>query len=292
MLGACCARGAAASQGARQLPCADRSIGAAARVFLEVSPGAPGDSTALVRLCMVPWSVAIGSYHAAIDYDTTVVRVMHAEPGTNGLNVVNPRGAGTVVFAGATSSGFTPGVVATVTVRMRRPRAMGALKLTLIELNTTSGADLRDGARVAGYPSSDRTLGVIGAPRGAAAVADSARAAPAAANARPGQKMLRWLVPPHIDSLSPTAATVTRDAVMEVVIHGTGFTAAGNSVTFGPADLGTFPSADGKTVRFVVPSTIQSRSEVPPMRIGRGAFPVRVRNASGESNELTFMVRG
>jgi hypothetical protein len=292
MLGACSARGAEATQGSRRLPCADRSVGSAARMFLEVSPGGPGDSTAQVRLCVVPSSLPIGSYHATMDYDTAMVRVMQAEPGGNGLNVVNPRSAGTVAFAGATSSGFNPGAVATVTVLPRHQRAIGALKLTVIELNATSGADVRAGARVAGYPSSDRTLGVIGAARAPTTMTDSARVAPAAARARPSPKMLTWLAPPHIDSLSPAAATVTRDAVLEVVIHGIGFTAAGNSVTFGPADLGTFPSADGKTIRFVVPSTMQSRSEVPPMRIGPGAFPVRVRNASGQSNDLAFTVRG
>jgi hypothetical protein len=292
MLGACSARGAEATQGSRRLPCADRTVGPAARIFLEVSPAAPGDSTAVVRLCVVPSSLPIGSYHATMDYDTAVLRVMHAEPGGNGLNAVNPRSEGTVAFAGATSSGFNAGAVATVTVLPRHLRTIGALKLTVFELNATSGADLRDGARVAGYPSSDRTLGAIGAPRVAAAVADSASVAPAAAKSRPSQKMLTWLAPPHIDSLSPAGATVARDVVIEVVIHGSGFSPAGNAVTFGSADLGTFPSADAKTIRFVVPSTMQSRSEVPPMRIGPGAFPVRVRNAGGQSNELTFTVRG
>ena len=93
-------------------------------------------------------------------------------------------------------------------------------------------------------------------------------------------------------SLSPDSATVDPDAVVEVVIHGTEFTPTGNMVTFGTAEVGPFASSDGKTLRFIVPTYLPSRGEVPPMRVTTGEFPVRVRNANGQSNAVNFNVRG
>ena len=291
---AMCASG---EKGVEAVACAGSAAGKVPRLFLEVPAPKAGDSLAAVRLCIVPSNAAVGSYHATIEYDTAAVTLVHAAVETNGMQVVNPNSVGVVSLAGAAPTGFSAGLLATVTVRPRAPRAVGVLKLTLVEMNGTGGVDLRPGALVAGFPAGDSTLGVIGEarvpPPAKSAGLDSAVKHAAVPPRVPSRKSLTWIAAnPHVDSLSPSSATIAGDAVVEVVIHGAGFTPAGNMVTFGPAELGPLASPDGKTIRFVVPTTMPSRGEVPPMRLGPGEFSVHVRNGSGESNAMPFTVRG
>jgi hypothetical protein len=266
-------------------------------MFLEGGPSG-ADSLVSVRLCLTTGRRSLGSYHAAIEYDTSAAALVSTVAAPNGAQAVNANTAGVVQLAGASTSGFVDGALATLTLRARRPGEIGALRLTLAELTSTAGSDATTGVRVAGLPASDARLGVIGAidlrrdsvaPAGAAA----GRGTPPPPSHTSSKPPLRWIAPtPRIDSLVPASETTAGDAVVEVVIYGDGFTAKGNTVMFGPAEVGPLASDNGRVLRFTVPVSLPSRGEVPPMQLGAGEFPVRVRNANGVSNAKIFTRRG
>jgi len=161
-------------------------------------------------------------------------------------------------------------------------------------LTGTGGLDVRRATRVAGLPSSDAELGVIGA-ADAHRVAVNAPAQPGAPPAAPphAKSPLTWIAPtPRIDSLVPASASTAGDALVEVIVYGDGFTLKANTVLFGPVEIGPAASENGRSLRFVVPVSMPPRGEVPPMQLGAGEFPVRIRNANGVSNTKLFTKRG
>ena len=254
------------------------------RLFLEVAPPARRDTLVNVRVCIAPGREPVGSYHASFEYDTLRTRVLHVDVSGNGMQAANPSTPGATRLAGAAPAGFTAGVLARLSLRGKSSRALGPLKLVVLEINSTAGADLRAAARVTGYPAANRRLGVVQTPTVATA-ADTRVANRSTAPAHPGV--------PHITSLTPTSAQVDPDAVVEVVIHGSGFAASGNVVMFGPVTMdGMFSADGGRSIRFVVPTQLPSHGEVPPMRILPGEFAVRVRTPQGESNSMIFKVSG
>lgn len=84
----------------------------------------------------------------------------------------------------------------------------------------------------------------------------------------------------------------------EVTILGAGFAPSDNTVKFGPGYLDDIGSADGVTLRFVVPeghSLCSPRAPGPCAggvypRVTPGAYAVSVVNAAGASNSLVFTV--
>jgi guanyl-specific ribonuclease Sa len=245
--------------------------------------------------------VPLGSFHVAIDYDTNAATVVRALAAANGMQAVNANIPGTIEVAGVAPAGFASGLLTTIALRNRSRSEAVAFKLTLIELSTTAGDDVRRTALISGFPAGDPALGGVGPAR---RMADSARrleaqasasaaAAPPEAPPTANKKTLIWIAPaPRVDSLAPSGARLAGDAVVEVVVHGGGFTFSGNVVVFGSTEIGPVPSANGTTLRFTVPTTLPSHGEVPPMRVSPGEFPVRIRNGNGESNAMTFTVRG
>jgi hypothetical protein len=86
----------------------------------------------------------------------------------------------------------------------------------------------------------------------------------------------------------------------EVTILGSGFAAADNTVKFGPGYLDDIGSADGTTLRFVVPEghNLCSPRAAGPCAGGiypqvvPGPYPVSVVTAASASNSLVFTVTG
>ena len=95
---------------------------------------------------------------------------------------------------------------------------------------------------------------------------------------------------PHLVTLAPASRSLGTGQVVTVEVTGDGFTARGNTVFFGSMNLGDVPS-DGRLLRFAIPETVPSRSEVPPMAVQAGRYGVYVVNANGTSDTLFFTIR-
>jgi hypothetical protein len=94
---------------------------------------------------------------------------------------------------------------------------------------------------------------------------------------------------PHIIQIIPSSGLAGADYPIQATIRGSGFTPAGNVVTFGPVRLRELPSRDGGTaITFGVPKQMSSGGEVPPMVLPPGDYQVTVTNADGISNAVTF----
>ena len=98
---------------------------------------------------------------------------------------------------------------------------------------------------------------------------------------------------PTIRALSPKSGRVGT----AVVITGSNFASSGNQVKFGLGYIGNLSSADGTTLRFVVPDNL---NPCPPnssdpcatvlVRVAQGPYPVVVIAPGGTSNTTTFTV--
>ena len=93
---------------------------------------------------------------------------------------------------------------------------------------------------------------------------------------------------PTITNLSP----VTGSVGTQVTISGSGFALAGNTITLNAYPLqGQFPSSDGSTLTFMVPSTITQCVSTnpgcgsPTLPVGPGSYRVSVYNSTGPSNQ-------
>ena len=81
---------------------------------------------------------------------------------------------------------------------------------------------------------------------------------------------------PTVSTITPTSSAVNTS----VVIHGTNFTATGNTVNFGSATVGNMmSSANGTSITVTIPS-----------QLAAGSYNVSVRNTNGTSNSLTYTV--
>jgi hypothetical protein len=96
---------------------------------------------------------------------------------------------------------------------------------------------------------------------------------------------------PHLTKLTPSSGSLASGEIITVEVGGDRFTAAANTIFFGPIRLGDMGSADGRTIRFAVPQTVPSRGEVPPMAIQPGTYGVYVVNSNGTSDTLVFTIR-
>ncbi len=98
---------------------------------------------------------------------------------------------------------------------------------------------------------------------------------------------------PTITALSPT----TGPAGTEVTISGGAFTSHGNAVYFGAGYIPSLASADGTTLVFTVPGSLDPaclfatpRCLRPSYATQPGTYQLAVNNANGISNQVAFTV--
>ena len=261
------------------LVCATTVNTRGAHLFLEMVKPAVADTVIRVRLCLVPPKAGIGSYSATLTFDSTTMRAARVDV-SGGMQAANANVAGSVRLAGAAPNGFQPGLLATIVFRPKRGKRLSKIRLTLLEANTPSGASVLADSKVAGYPSADRTLGVL------------QRAQVSAAYTATGPKT-RMSDVPRIDSISPPSGHIEPEGVLDLVIYGRGFASEGNRVLFDAATVDGLTSENGGTViRFMAPTMIPEHGKVQARRISPGKYDVKVRTPTGSSNAVTFKVRG
>jgi hypothetical protein len=241
--------------------------------FLDRIPSATRDSIVTVRLCLAPPQSGVGSYNVTLTYDSTTMVARRVDVASGGLQVANANAPGTIRIAGASPSGFRTGLLATIAFRPRSGQALGKIRVALNEVNAPSGTSVMAGARVAGYPSSDRTLGVIEvAPRGASVTGRTAN--------------------PRIDSISPRSAKLDNEGVVDIVIYGGGFGVTNNVVLFDAATVtGVSSESAGTVIRFTAPGYIPAHGGAQGHRVTPGRYDIRVRTPIGTSNAVTFTAR-
>jgi hypothetical protein len=84
----------------------------------------------------------IGSYHGEVHFDTTRARVLRVDKPAGGVRVENTGLPGMVKFAGAEPTGFAPGQILRVALRVHKAGSTPAVRLKMIELNGTDGASM------------------------------------------------------------------------------------------------------------------------------------------------------
>jgi hypothetical protein len=95
----------------------------------------------------------------------------------------------------------------------------------------------------------------------------------------------------HLRALIPATVNLSAGDVSPVEILGCGF-ADSNTVNVGPATISGVASLDaGTRIRFVVPLTLPSRGEVPPMRMLTGTVDVTVTARNVTSNRLSLVLK-
>jgi hypothetical protein len=251
-----------------------------ASLFVEAVRPAANDTTVSARLCLVPPKNGVGSYHATLTFDSTAMRAVRVDV-NGGMQAKNMSVPGAIKLAGAASNGFARGPLATIVFRTLKGNALARIRLTLVELTTLGGADLLGGAKIAGYPSADRTLGLI--------ERNPTRRAAGGARTLPTMS----LTVPHIDSIAPSSGHVDPESVLEVALYGKGFATNKSTVLFDAATVDRPVSEHGGTVlKFIIPTMIPAHGNVQLHRVEAGTFMVRVRTPSGTSNAVPFTVRG
>jgi len=253
-----------------------------AHVFLEaVIPVEKKDTLVSVRLCLVPPRARVGSYSATLTFDSTQMRVLRVDV-SGGMQVANVNDPGSIRLAGAAPGGFPRGPLATIAFKPSRGKALGKIRVTLIEANSPTGATLLADSKVSGYPLSDRTLGVIQQKSGAV-VSQSNRTSIASSTTGV----------PRIDSMVPNNGHIDAEGVLDVLVYGRGFAARDNSVLFDAATVDGLASDNGGTViHFMAPTMIPEHGNTQRRRVGAGTYAVKVRTPGGTSNAVTFTVRG
>jgi hypothetical protein len=251
-----------------------------ALLFLEAVKPAAKDTVVTARLCLVPSRAGVGSYHATLTFDSTMMRALRVDV-SGGMQAKNMNIPGIIKLAGAAPGGFARGPLATIVFKPLKGRTLAKIRLTLVELNAPSGAGLLEGAKVAGYPSTDRALGLI-EPHPEAHGAGGTRVLPGTTSEAP-----------HIDSISPSSGKIDPESVLEVALYGNGFAAEGNTVLFDVATVERPVVENGGTVlKFIIPTMIPAHGNVQLHRVESGTFTVRVVTPSGTSNPVRFTVRG
>lgn len=243
-----------------QPPCAERLPAAGARFYIERVAAGRSETTVRARLCVASGAPGIGSYLATIGYDSTVMRVARVETPA-GMQAVNSRVAGSIRIAGAAPGGFANGQLAIITFKPSKAVALGRLMLTVTEVNTPAGESILAVTRTDGWP------------------------------VKPPSKPVK-AAKPVLDSITPRGGEVSPERVTDIVLHGRGFAASGNSVVFDGAEVtGLLSERGGTVIRFTAPTWIPARGSSPAHRVLPGPVEVRVKTASGSSNPLTFRVR-
>lgn len=89
--------------------------------------------------------------------------------------------------------------------------------------------------------------------------------------------------PVSISLLYPNALVSPGDTI---IVRGSGFTAAGNTIRIGSSVVANVPSVDGHNITFAAPSP-SGASLLPQLKI----YDASVSNANGESNPINFVYR-
>ncbi|HJQ20560.1 MAG TPA: hypothetical protein VJ867_09450 [Gemmatimonadaceae bacterium] len=135
----------AASDTAPPVSCAARRATSSPVAFVAVAASGARDTVVRAMVCVrLPASskAKIGSYHGELHFDSTSVGDVHVQKAEGGMRVENATIPGQVNFAGAAPAGFPDGALVSVVLRLRTPGVRPTLRLQLMELNTTEGADL------------------------------------------------------------------------------------------------------------------------------------------------------
>lgn len=98
----------------------------------------------------------------------------------------------------------------------------------------------------------------------------------------------------QLDTIRPDSVVVASGAVVVVSLRGHGFapgTPGQNTVMFGAHAIRNVPANDeGTEIRLVIPESLPSGGEAPPVAIDAGPYVIRVRTSTGESNAATVRV--
>jgi hypothetical protein len=104
----------------------------------------------------------------------------------------------------------------------------------------------------------------------------------------------RGAADPHIDTVRPDSVMLAPGAVVEVVVHGHGFTPGApgrNTIQFGDATITNVPaSTDGTEIRLMIPDRVPLRGEAAPLPLEAGRYNLRVQTTSGTSNSVSVRV--
>ena len=100
---------------------------------------------------------------------------------------------------------------------------------------------------------------------------------------------------PAIDSIVPASVVVRPGNVVEIAVYGHGFAIGGqpgrNTVRIGSVEIANVPAnRDGSSLRFTVPSVVQSGGEAPPAAMHPGPYRVMIVTPAGRSNARTLTV--
>jgi hypothetical protein len=239
----------------------DRSPSARAEAFLAAPHGGANDSVVTVWVCINRRSdaPAFGSYRGELVFDSLAARVASVQHAAEGMRLENDREPGRVVFAGASTTGFSGGTMLTVRLALKTRGRVPPLALHVSELNDVAGVSMVASLRVES---------------GGKATTDSCVE---------GTLRLRALVPSSVD--------LSAGDVTPIDVLGCGFADA-NTVNVGPVTMNGVPSLDrGTRIRIVVPLTLPARGEVPPMRMPTGVVDVTVTARNATSNRLPLVLK-
>ena len=99
---------------------------------------------------------------------------------------------------------------------------------------------------------------------------------------------------PHIDRVVPDSLLLAPGAVVEVVIHGSGFTGGTpgrNTIRFGDAEITGVPADDaGREIRLTIPQVMPSQGDAAPSPVESGRYTLRVENGAGVSNTVNLRI--
>jgi hypothetical protein len=194
-------------------PCA--SNGASLSLYLEADAVAARDSVAHVRLCLS--GPRVNSMSARISVDTSFGRVAGVDKQSAASVFAHADTSnGTVLVAGAASTGIAEGALATMRVRLLRRGTLPHVSVVLTEMNDASGTSLVTRAHVVGLEA--RCTGAE----------------------------------PAVFEVLPPA--VGAGEAIDLRISGCGFSGDRNAVSFGGVVLpGVRSSDDGTRIRVVIP---------------------------------------
>ena len=125
--------------------CALRKPGASMMAFVAMPAVKARDTVVTAAVCVVDaktGSAKVASYHGELYFDSTAARVVRVDKPRDGMRVENTTLAGRVNFAGAAPTGFAPGALLSVVLRVKQAGVAPKLRLKMLELNAVDGSNL------------------------------------------------------------------------------------------------------------------------------------------------------
>jgi len=125
--------------------CAARKAGATPQAFVAIAPETARDTVVRATVCVTlaaKSDAKVGSYHGELYFDSLAVAAVRVQKPAGGMRVENTTIPGRVNFAGAAPAGFPPGALVQVVLRLKQTGARPAVRLQMLELNSTDGVDL------------------------------------------------------------------------------------------------------------------------------------------------------